>query len=292
MGTTIEQTMNPSLVFNEINPVDFITSESIGLSLVPFVKNEYDSFINFCENSGRFIVYTHSGEISSMEPYQYPMGLSNKIKNNFNSHLLEVDLRSIYNAIIPSLKLLTDGIIPKLMFITGGSIRVKLSSKFFIKFFSSPHSLLHQDLISYNTHTLPQINKGLCVFIIPREDYLSTYSSDKQIKGYKHKKYFKNNPQIISINMNDEEYMGIIFTNKTPHIKPLEDVTFTNFLKDLKSKFIYHIIITWNHMDTYKVPQDDLLPEINKSAIKYIDENLARGGEYDDILSSLSELSL
>ena len=40
------------------------------------------------------------------------------------------------------------------------------------------------------------------------------------------------NAGLVYINMNDEEYMGIIFTNKTPHIKPLEDVTFTNFLKD------------------------------------------------------------
>ena len=346
----LEPTTDEPILFKDINIgglVDNITPESVGISLVPFIKYQYESFITFCENYGSFVLTTNNEHITSVKLYQneYHSHYINKLRgfesaeyrerilkdypsveqkleykafpqvpDTHQTHYLEDDLKTVYNPILPSLKLLTDGNIPKLMFVSGASFEVSKTDRIFNQMLSSyGDSPWHQDINIYNVADPTQIDRYIRVFIVPRGDYgfedLNIPDFASQLGEYKpvsNKELVergvafgsgimyssKNYPRVININMKDEEYMGIVFDNnrifhRTPNLR------FTDLLKGQLNRKVYQLIFKWNHRDVYSTPKDgDSLSEVNKSAMKYVSEKVKDSKKTDEILSSLSEITL
>ena len=306
--------------------VNLVSPESVGISLVPYNRHHYDVFMDFCSNTESLVVDLDESErIIGVEYYNNPYHVRNidtainseqylndndalieyrkrwyEPTNRNYSYLSEGHLNVIFNALLPSVKLLTSGIIPRKCFISGSKVPVSQDPFF--------DNLWHQDYNPLGSHFSPQsTNKDMRVILVPQKRHgfkdtkLTMFSkkmgnieplSQHEISLGRVLVDPSLEPSMINIELDDQDdYLAIMFDNyKVFHRTP--PVFFKEWLKMSGAREVYQIQIKWDDKDAYSsTEQPVILPELNKLAIKSIDESNIIEDRSSEILSSLSDLS-
>jgi len=307
--------------------VDLIPPENVGISLVPYNKHHYEVFMEFCLKTEAMVVDIDELEkITSVNYYNNPYqdrGVDDVIysqrylRDNSAlteyrkrwmepeirdySYLSEGNLNVIYNALLPGIKLLTSGNVPRKMFITGASSSVSQGPL--------SDTNWHQDYNPGALYYSPQsTNRDLRVILIPQsrhgfKDTTLTMFSKKlgNIKPLSQTGLYSGKnavdpllePSMINIKMdNQDDYLAIMFDNyKVFHKTPT--LSINEWLNLEEDRQVYQIQIKWDDKDAYtSIEPPSILSELNKYAVKSIDERLSITDPSDEILSELSELSL
>ena len=307
--------------------VDLIPPENVGISLVPYNRHHYEVFMDFCLKKEAVVVDIDDLEkITSVNYYNNPYQDSgvddviysqrylrdNSALTEYRKRWMEPEIRDysypfegnlnvIFNALLPSIKLLTSGNVPRKMFITGVKASVSQSPL--------SDTNWHQDYNPALTYYSPQsTNRDLRVILIPQsrhgfKDTTLTMFSKKlgNIKPLSQTGLYSGKnavdpllePSMINIKMdNQDNYLAIIFDNyKVFHKTPT--LSINEWFNLQEDRQVYQMQIKWDDKDAYStLEHPSILSELNKFAVKSVDERLSIKNHEDDILSSLSELSI
>lgn len=336
--TNLEPTIDQSLIPPDVNigyASSLIKAESLGISLVPLSIEEFNAFTSFCGNSNALVLnlgpvdskiesffeyypkyyQDYLKSLDMMERDKYVSAHNNRqleeiintrslVPQNIGLHnpKYENDLQLLYQALLPSLKLITNDNIPRRMIVSGSHFQVSFSLRIMNQLLSSGgDSPWHQDVNPSNVLSPHLTNRDIRVFIIPKGQQPPEFAAQigeyfpKSNEGLDQSVYYAktNKPRRINLNIDGMEYIAIAFNNlgvfhRTP---PME---LNDILLSSPPREVYQIVFKWNDRDGYCLPSEGgyelngPLSDLNQSALVLADENIENE---EEIFSSLSEVS-